>query len=361
MTNTSSQILKRTAFYGCLLFTSLLFVNCSNDDVDDSPPPTYEFGEKFEDIDDLPEVVDEDLATPEPDAGKVAGSEETPGIVIDVMGASTEEEVAAETKASLSTIKGFTENQPAAVAEAAESLDEAGVDAILDNSVALDATLADLETALGDVSAAVAALLPTIQLSVDFEGFAVSAHARAGIIVDLNNSDIFSQAQTAPCFEAAQDAFNAVKEDFTAQVDTNLSVVEANYTRRQSEADARLVTRTTEQATRLEANIAAVKITILSLLEAADNAESFGSTEIASELRQLALYYAVYARTALDDWNTAVLEMLEVRKVEEKAAAEERRDIGVTEVTASFDAAIAEAQVIFQTIDSNCHNQGSGN
>jgi len=359
MANTTSQILKRTAFYFCLLFTSLLFVNCSNDD--DSPPPTYEFGEKFEDIDDLPEVVDEDLATPESDAGKVAGSEETLGIVLDVMGASEEEEISAETKASLNTIKGFTENQPAAVAEAAESLDEAGVDAILDNSVALDATLADLETALGDVSAEVAALLPTIQLSVDFEGFTVSAQAKAGIIVDLNNRDIVSQAQTGPCYDSARDAYDDKVADLTAQKDANLAIVEANYTRRQSEADARLVTRTTEQATRLEENIAAVKITILSLLEAADNTESFGSTEIASELRQLALYYAVYARTALDEWNTAVIEMLEARKVEENTAAEERRDIRVTEVNASFEAAKAEAQTILNDINNNCHNQGSGN
>lgn len=359
MTNTSSQLFKKTVFFFCLLFTSLLFINCSNDD--DTPPPTYEFDDKFEDIEDLPEVVDEDLPTPDPDAGKVADSEETLGVVADVKGASTEAEISAETTTSLNNIKAFTEEQPAAVTEAAESLDEAGIDAILDESADLDASLADLETALGEVSTEIAALLPKIQLSTDFEGLMTMAQTKDGIIVELNTSDFISQAQTAPCSEAALESYNAIIADLTAQRDANLAIVEANYTRRQNEADARLETRIAEQATRLEENKAAVKATVISLLEAADNAESFGSTEIASQLRQLALYYAVYARTVLSVWNTAVLEMLEARKVAEKAAAEERRDIRVVEVTASFEAARDEALAIFEDIDSNCHNQGSGN
>lgn len=358
MTNKTSQFLRRTTFYICLLFTSLLLVNCSNDD--DTPPPTYEFGEEFEAIDDLPPVDDEELATPDPDAGKVADSEETLAIVADVMGASTEAEVAAETTASLNIINGFTADQPAAVAEVAESLDEAAVDAILDESTELDATLTDLETALGDVSAEIEALLPAIQLSSDFEGMMISASTKGGIVVDFNNADIFSQAQTGPCYDAARDAFDAIIADLTTQRDANLAVVEANYTRRLAEADARLATRITEQASRLEANKEAVKTTTLSLLQAADNAEGF-STEIASQLRQLALYYAVYARTALAEWNTAVLEMLEDRKEEEKAAAEERRDDRVTDVNTSFENARTQALATLSTINNNCHNQGSGN
>src|SRR5690606_19509819 len=146
MMNKVPQILRTTTFYFCMLFISLLFVNCSNDD--DAAPPTFSFEEEFDDIDDLPEVTDEDPATPDPDAGKVADSEETLALVADIMGAGTEAEVAAETKASLTAVNNFTLTQPAAVAEAAETLDEEAVDAILDLTEDLEGPLADLETAL---------------------------------------------------------------------------------------------------------------------------------------------------------------------------------------------------------------------
>lgn len=359
MKNTTSQILKRTTFYSCLLFISLLFINCNNDD--DTQPPTYEFGEKFKDIEDLPVVVDEDLATPDPDAGKVAESEKTLAIIPDILGASTEAEVSADTKSSLNTIKAYTASQPIAVVEAAESLGEAGIDAILDQSVALNATLSDLQASLDGVSDEVAALLPNIQLSTDFERSNISAQTKAGIIVDLNDADIFSQAQTGPCHEAARDAYNDIIADLTGQRDANLAIVDANYTRRQSEADARLETRIAVQAILLEDNKTAVKTTILSLLDAAEYAEIFLSMEIASEIRQLTLYYAVYARTALDVWNTAVLEILESFNLEEKAAAEEHRNNLVAQETAFFETTTSEAQAILNGILNNCHNQGSGN
>src|SRR5690606_26548601 len=156
--------------------------------------------------------------------------EETLAVVADIMGASTEAEVAAETKASLTAVNNFTLTQPAAVAEAANTLDEEAVDAILDLTEDLEGPLATLETALEGVSEEIAVLLPAIELSADFEGMGVTAFTKDGVVVNFNAEDVVAQSQTGPCFDAANAAYQPVLADLTSQRDANIATIDANLT-----------------------------------------------------------------------------------------------------------------------------------
>ncbi|WP_209309805.1 hypothetical protein, partial [Tamlana crocina] len=61
------------------------------------------------------------------------------------------------------------------------------------------------------------------------------------------------------------------------------------------------------------------------------------------------------------EWNTLVLELLQVRMTQEKAEALTIREAKTAEVTAQFTAAKVQADTLLQQSLNDCHNQGSGN
>jgi hypothetical protein len=355
-----TRLQRRGAFFFCLALGSLILSNCSTQELEFIDP--YEFiNNDFDGIGDLPAVNDPEMSFSEPETGEVADAEETLAIIADVLRAASGEDITSQTLTSLERVSVFAESLPASVMEKAESLDALAVANLLDPETTLPANLADLQVALADVSSDIAQLLSQIVLSVDFERFRAANAAIKAPSVYVNPTDVLAQSLVGPCADAANSAYAEVTTTLRGQRDAQLATVEANYSRRILEADARYTARLALHAEDLQVNIDEIAATITQLLDAATHSDSIGEPEIAEELRILALFYTIEARTALMTWNDLVLELLENVLAEEKAAIQERRVLVTTEVTANFNAAKVQADAILTNSLNDCHNQGSGN
>ena len=363
MKTTITRFLRRGIIFCSMLLLSLLLWNCDTQDLEFIDP--YEFvNDDFDEIPDLDEVEDEDPEIVEPEVGTVEKSAETQSLVSDVLNAGSTGGISEESKTKLQNVQTYTNSMPAAVNQKAESLTTAEVANILDSEQELDADLEQARESLKNAPAEVKALLPKIQLTVDFDDLNSAARPKSGLpqsINDFGSMDILAQNVSGPCADAARAAYEERMLELREQRDANFFIIESNYARRLDEADARLASRKDAQA----AKLATIKAEMLDatgdILAAAEEAESIGETETAQQLKQLALLYAIDARSALNEWNILVLELLQVRMTQEKAEALAIRDAKTAAVTAAFNAAKAQADALLQQSLADCHNQGSGN
>ena len=127
------------------------------------------------------------------------------------------------------------------------------------------------------------------------------------------------------------------------------------------EADTRFDERTALFVEDFTANQEVILVTLEQLLAAADHAESLGDTEVAEDIRILALIYAVDGRVKLAEWEAEVTVLLEDTREAEKAELLVIRNELIAEVTANYAVAEAEADALLSQALSNCHNQGAGN
>lgn len=355
---------RRVVIYsGMLLFSALLW-NCDTQDLEFIDP--YEFvNDEFDELPDLSQVVDEDPVIVEPEVGTVEQSAATQSLVNDILNAGSTGEISQESKQKLASVEAYTQQLSATVNEKAQNLTNADIANIFDPTKELSADLEQLRESLKNAPAEIRALLPKIELTVDFDDIMTnSTQAKTKSQSNFNPSFPFGtimQNVSGPCADAAYDAYDEALVDLTGQRDANYFIIESNYARRISEGDSRLVERQEAQAARLETIRSEMVDATEDILAAAVEAESLGETEIATQLRQLALLYAVDARTALAEWNALVLELLEVRMEQEKAEALTIRQTKTAEVDAEFATVKAQADALLQSSLSDCHNQGSGN
>ncbi|UZH54637.1 hypothetical protein JRG66_11735 [Salinimicrobium tongyeongense] len=366
MKTTITRFSRRLVLFSGMLMISALLWNCDTQDLEFIDP--YEFvNDDFDEIPDLSPVEDEDPEIVEPEVGAVQESAETKSLVTDVLNAGATGGISPESEEKLQTLQSYTQQLPASVSQQAQNLTPADISDILDPAKALNSDLDQLKESLKSAPAEVKALLPTIQFTTDLEGLdnmaADYSNQQQSVFNTLSGSPIetFMQTVSGPCAEAAYDAYDTRLQELTEQRDANFFTIESNYARRVDEADARLAERQNAQAERLETIRTEMIDATNDILAAAEEAESHGETQIAEQLRELALLYAVDARTALSEWNSLVLELLDVKMEQEKAQALEIREDKTAEVTAEFAAAKAQADALLQEALNDCHNQGSGN
>ncbi|GHA46171.1 hypothetical protein GCM10007103_29080 [Salinimicrobium marinum] len=358
MKTTFIQPVRRALFLSTLVAGSFLLSNCSSDDDAPEPEPT---APDFEEVADLPPVEDEDPQITEPETGSIEASEETENIVTDVLNAGDTGSISDATKESLREVGEFSQQLPASVQEKAANLDEAAIDAILNQDEELDADLAAVRDQLEDLPEEISKLLPEINFTADLEALkAMGTKTSGNKTNDFGDLDPVSQV-TGSCGELTRAAYDDKIADLTAQMETNLSTIEANYTRRLGEADARYDDRLETQEEHYATNKSDIKATLTDILAAAEKATSIGETALATQLKQLTLLYALDARAALEEWNVLVLELLDNRMEAEKATALEIKETKEDQVAADFETSKDQADEILNEGLANCHNQGSGN
>lgn len=356
MKTTFTFLKNRAALFLFVLALGLTFTNCSNDD--DGAPVTYNFDADFANVGELPGLVDEEPVFTEPNIGKVQNSAETAAIISDLQDG--DGSVSAETQSKLNAVESFTDGLSASIQDKAQNLDAAGIEAIL-NATEFTGDLAALESALENAPAAVLALLPTIEYSSDFNGrMSLTNNQKGGVVMNPTVSDLYSMANTGPCFDAAKSAFEKAKIAPTAAKDGQLVTVDANYTRRLTEADARLAARTTVLATTYTTAQDELKNTAVALLGIADNLESTDAN-LAAQVRLLTLIFAVKASSALTEWNTSVTNLLTVLLAEEKNLVETKKDTVTGIVNSNFADIMAKLNAALNAAFNKCHNQGGGN
>lgn len=344
---------KVTSFYSragilaCLLLFSLVLTNCSKDD----EPKTYEFDE-FKDLDELPALEDADPEFTDPDAGSVEVSAETQAVIADLQDGSGD--VTADTQSKLDATKSFADGLSTSVSAEVQALDTTRVEEIL-NADSLSGSLADLENSLDSLPAEVAALLPSINFSADYDAVAMAITRGP---VDVSKDGIMSQGLSGPCYDAARAAYDAAMEEPIATRDEQLATVDANYNRRTGEADSRYDSRIGALDDQYAAYKSETKETALALLALADQV---ADDSLAKEIRTLALIYAVKGHEALTDWYTAASDLIATYRDNEKASLQQIKDERQATVNTNFDALKAQAQEALNQAYSKCHNQGSGN
>ena len=351
---------RRGIFFCGVLSLSLLLTNCSNDDDQVDPDPDYEFGEDFDEVEDLPEVSDEDPEFEEPETGSVESSEDTDALVGDLN--DDDGEVSEESQAKLNAVSTFNESLPATTEEAANNLDDEQIESILD-SEELDADLESLETALDDVPEEVASLLPVLNFDFDTEDDQAQAEFTSEALNKLlfGKDDIVAQSVNGDCIAAAEEEYDDLIADLQSQRDTQLGTIENNYERRLAEAGTRYEDRLTTLNERRDAIREVIRTVSSQLLAAAVVAEDNGNTSLSQQLRLLSLFYVVDGRSKLRTWYTAASERISNTYENEQTRIEEIKDTKEAEVMLSYEEAEAEARTIYNEVTASCHNQGSGN
>ncbi|MDT0647453.1 hypothetical protein RM545_12195 [Zunongwangia sp. F260] len=353
---------QRRASMWSLLLLSLLLVNCGTEDVDFIDP--YEFvNEDFNDIPNLAEIEDADPVIIEPEVGSVDNSAETQAIIDDILNAGPDGEISQESRTKLAAVGAFTADLPASINERAQALDAAGIASIMDESTPLDADLEELAAALANAPEEIRMLLPRINFTVDLEGLraVTNPNTKNQVLPGFDGFNVVSQTISNPCEEAAYEAYELRIEELIEQADANYFIIESNYARRLDEADVRYEERTALQEERYAESKAAIIATLENLLLTAQQLENMGETELATQLRELTLMYAVAARNALIEWDILVAELLINFMEQEKAQALEIRERLTTQVNTDFETVEDMADARLTTAVNNCHNQGSGN
>ncbi|MDT0650326.1 hypothetical protein [Autumnicola edwardsiae] len=346
---------RRSSYFACLLFISLLLFNCSKDD-DNPTPEVPEFEEEFEDGEDLPELEDEDPEIVEPETGGVDNSAATQAVVDDLGG--DDGEVSEETEASLNAVGSLSDSYSEEVNQTAESLDEDSVEEIL-NTEDLEGALGDLEQSLNDLPEEVAALMPQINYTADFNRAVAAALQKSSL--NISDSYPMSQAVNGPCADAARDGYDARIETLTSQRDAQLATINSNYTRRVEEAGPRYETRLEKLNEDRSAYRADLKATAVSLITAANQFAANDRAVMAKQIRTLALIFTVKSQSSLKEWFNAANTVLSEKRAEEEATAlslqEEKTEIAET----NFNTSKAAADALLNSRLNRCHNQGSGN
>ncbi|MDT0642290.1 hypothetical protein RM553_05530 [Zunongwangia sp. F363] len=345
----------RPGLYVSLALAGLLFVNCSKDD---DTPPTYDFEDQFEDLEELETVEDEDPEITEPDTGGIEESEKTTAIVADLGDGSGD--VSAETQASLDAVENFSAGFSTEAKAEADALDANRAEEIL-NMTGLEGDLAAVATSLEDAPAEVLELLPSVDFGADLETFSVfNESVLKGFEGDFSTKNTFSQSQqSGPCFEAAQEAYDEAMAPAITKRQENIATIEANYQRRLGEAEARTTSRQANVDTAYDTYFNSLLSGATNLINYADSIEG-DSPALASNIRSFALIYLVQASSNLTRWYNAASQKLEDKEAVEKQTAEGLRDTRTAEVEAKFAAIKATADAKLTAASNNCHNQGSG-
>ncbi len=333
------------------LFLSMTFTltNCSNDD--DNPPEEYEFSEDFEDIGELPELDDPDPEISEPDLGGVKASAATESVITNLEEGG---DLSAETQASLDAIDAFLTDFSAEVQAEASNLTAERIEEII-NAASLDEDLASLTN---DIPDNVAALLPTINYSDDFNrSFLANALAKSGI--DLSDKIMMQDVGTGPCFDAAKEAYDDAMEEPIAKRDAQLATIETNYQTRLTAVNTRYDSRQANVDEALGTYKTNAMETAKSILAVANSLED-SEADLSNTLKKYALIYAVNAYKSVEEWYNAASELLIDVKADETAYIESIRNDKEAMVMNAFKTVEDKAKAALKTAYSQCHNQGTG-
>lgn len=349
MKSTFTKSLKRPALYASIAFAGLLLTNCSNDD--DNTPEEFEFEEQFENIGDMPELNIEEITLEEADLGGVEQSAATAAVLSDLEAGG---ELSAETQANLNTADNFAATLPAGVQDEAANLTDARIDEILAMS-SLDGDLAAAATALENAPADVLALLPTINFSADFD--TAAAQSRTGI--DLDSKNEFSEAfQQGPCYDAANDAFDAALEEPSATLAEQLEEI-TNY-----ENDKVSNANTLKESA--ETNISDATATYLAEIATASKAllayaQATDDDARAAALRNYAVLYLIKGKSDVSTWNAAANNLVAQRLTENLARITAQILSLENTANGNFEQIRNRALTVLNAALNTCHNQGGGN
>lgn len=341
----------RLGLYVSLALVGLIFVNCSKDD---DTPPTYEFEEQFEDLEEIPDVEDEDPEITEPDTGSVVESEEKEEVTNDLEDGG---EVSEETKETMEEVGTFSETLSEETQETAANLTDEKIDEIME-SEDLNADLEATATAIENAPEKVKAMLPKVDFGEAFEG-EFSAQTTILNTSLVNKGSSATKQQTNACEASAQKAYEDALAPAIAKRQENLGVIEVNYVRREGEAQVRFDNRLEALDQSYATYKAQLKEGAIKLLALSETYKE-DDPDLAKQIKELALLYTLGSRKALNDWYASGVTKITNKKTAEINNAAEIRDTKNAEEQAKFDAVKAHADAKLQTALSQCHNQGSG-
>lgn len=352
---------RKSLFFAFLILTSITLYNCSNDDDNPGPDPIDPdvVEKEFEEgVDELPELDDPDITFEEPDfSAEVSTSAATTAILADIDGATSMDDLTAETKEVLNKLEAAAPSLPPAAITKANELTEADIEAILD----LDQDLTDIDAAaiLAALPDDIKALLP--EVSFDFTtSAATAAVANKGGVEVLNAGvelDPVAQAVDAPCEDVYNDAYDAIIATRQQTRDAQLATISTNLQTRLDAAQARFDARTETLNNSEDEFAAAIEAIANEFLTAA---QEDGLDVAEEELRLMAFLVAVQGRMQLQTWYEAAEQVIAEAMTTEEAIIEARAEEKEATVRANYQISAEQARDILVAGIAACHNQGSG-
>jgi hypothetical protein len=346
----------------CAIF---FFIGCASQDLEFLRP--YQFiNNDFEDVADLPPLVEEEPEIEQPAESEIKEPEVASQISNDLEGAESDEDIDEETVAVLSQVSNFVEDQEdgqeEAVASAAEALDEEEVDAVLNEDAELDEAILAVANAAAE-SDQIGDLFPTL----DFPEFEIPDGFESGRVklideTKFTNVDDFLRIEqlVGPCADAANTAYNNALGALNNQRTTLTNTARENHARRLAEAESRFTARNNAALVNYRQSLTILNVFISNYIRNANNIARF-NPRLASNLRYYALLYLYRTRFLLDQQLALNNLYLSTLRFNEISTANSLLNQSLTTITNNYNTTLATLDTTLRNSLNNCHNQGTGN
>ncbi|MBD8490051.1 hypothetical protein IFO69_14940 [Echinicola sp. CAU 1574] len=338
----------------------LLWTSCGKKDLETLDPYDYQ-SKKFEAVTDIPVVEDPDPEVIEPNIGGIENSPLTLAAITNLETANSEAEINAQTSSNLDLVFNFSDGLSAEFKSAANSIDAAGLERILDLDQELDEAYDELISALDQAPEEVLAVLPSMTLGEGAgEGnrLKMVGGSTEGIWEELSNFRI--TALTDACSDAANQAYDNKIMSLDHQRDSVIAVLDENYGRRVREADERFTTRLSLFDTHYESQEEELRNVVNRLFGLINKMDGF-SVVLGQTMRYYAVMYAVQGRLILQVYGDQVMELLEESRDQEKATVLGLYEMRTEELAGYYEERINQSNEILERSLKTCHDQGGGN
>lgn len=367
---------KKRGLLVALVLLAGLSWKCSTSELDFIDP--FEFvTEEFEEISDVEVVDDPEPVVEEVETGEVANlqvSGEIVRAIIQVIESDGSLELATETNEVLEKVNTSIGDVVSQVFEVTDEeadavfneFDEEEIDFLLDQQSVLDERQSEVLAQIAD-SEAIAELVGVLPQIVLTDDFLILDETIDDIGLSLKSegrpfaSGLRTLTLVGPCADVVNDAFSESVAVLEGQRDGNIQTIEANYQRRLDEADQRFVDRSIRQQENLNFALASLRANAVDIVEASRRSLELGNILYALQLRGYAYLYTNYARSIIFDWNDRSMEVIQLRRTQERTDAEAIRDARLRDIETNYNASLLVANSALETALNNCHNQGAGN
>jgi hypothetical protein len=350
-----------------VLFLSLLammFLRCDTKELDFMQP--YQFvNDDFDNVGELPPVIEPEPVIEEPELPQVVEPEEAQTLFNDVDDAEDEGDLEESSITILEKVAEFVFAEPEEssenVQEQANNLSEDEISEFFDENFEISADLLEVAENAKQ-NADIGLLFPGLNIPLDLEDF--DFDARKDFNTTLHKELFLANLRTAtlvgPCADAARTAYQSAISRLETTRNTQLATAETNYQNRLNLAQQRLGSRNAASLSLFQERLREGQLIISRFLRAANSLSRF-NVRLASFYRYYAFIYMINLREVYGRSYTLSLLANQNAFNREISDALVLRNQSITTINTNYNTELVSINNVLQAALNTCHNQGAGN
>lgn len=361
-----NKLVNRLECHRRVLFLSLLammFLRCETKELEFIQP--YQFvNEEFDDVGELPPIVEPEPVIEEPELPQVAEPKNTEPLLEDLDAAESDADIDESSITILEKVAVFVEESEETseeIQEQANNLTEEEISEFFDESFEISSELLELAEEANQ-NADIGDLFPGLDIPLDLEDLEFDSRKdfNTSLHKELFLANLRIATLVGPCADAARASYQSAISRLESTRSTQLTTAETNYQNRLNLAQQRLADRNAASLILFQERLQAGQATVTRILRAANNVSRFNS-RFASIYRYYALIYMVNLRSVVGRAYTLSLTANQNTFNRESADALVLRNETITTINANYNTELVRVDNLLQTALDTCHNQGAGN